>query len=80
MPKHITCYEDGKGNLHRQPIDAYRADLTAWLAESGIITVPNAERLADRIIANVGEVQDMLKGLRAHVRDTAKPADLVLVA
>lgn len=67
MVKHITCYEDGAGNLHRQPINAYRSDLVRWLAEGGIINGPSAEKLADRIIANVGDVQAMLKGLRGHI-------------
>lgn len=78
MPKHITCYEDSEGNLHRRPIDAYRADLVRWLAEDGALNRASAEKLADRIIGNIGDVQAMLKGLRAHVADEATP--LVLAA
>jgi predicted GTPase len=67
MVKQITCYEDRSGKMHRTPLEAYRADLILWLAEGEDINMASAEKLADRIIANSGEMQAMIEALRQNV-------------
>lgn len=67
MVKKITCYEDRSGKMHRTALEAYRADLILWLAEDGAINIGSAEKLADRIIANSGEVKAMIEALRQNV-------------
>lgn len=46
MVKSIQCFEDSKGNVHKDAYAAHRADLAIWLEASGLANPGTASALA----------------------------------
>lgn len=74
MVKQIQCYEDSNGKVHKDVIDAHRADLAIWLARSEAINETSARQLATQIINVPGELDGLLAVLNALSRALPRAA------
>ncbi len=51
MVQEIKAYRDASGAIHENPLAAHRADLAAWLKQSGAIADPAPKMLVEWIMS-----------------------------
>lgn len=74
MVKKIQCFEDTSGKLHRDALEAHKADLAFWLKSSGAIADPAPKMLVDWITATDETLDTTIEALQAIKAETPTPA------